>query len=246
MEATVSDEGEAARSESSEEIDPSIPRLIQKTAKSVRKECEARWEMQVAKMIQGEAAKTAKRFDADTKHTDAQLRSLEERLRAEIKASRAVGGPSATTTAGSFRDGDWQPRSVTIKGWVTIWEERFNTGLAPAEVDQWLDFFKQSESIRFSGVVDYELIENQNNRALTTQSVIPVKEGSTQKDAWSVKRAVESWLQASPETRIHRHSLRCVMEAPRSGDEHYMHIVRPSTGREQARSCRGGRFSCRH
>lgn len=99
---------------------------------------------------------------------------------------------------------------------VTKCKERFKIGLSSAETDQWLALFKLSEKMRSAGVVDYELVEAQNSRVLTTQICIPLKEGSTQKEAWAVKTAVDSWLQTTPEMQIHGHSLRYVMEAPPS------------------------------
>lgn len=84
IDATMSDAVEGSESSSSEQVDPSISRLIKKTASAVGRECEARWEKKVININESEAAKTSRRFQEKRRTTDAQLQALEERLRAEI------------------------------------------------------------------------------------------------------------------------------------------------------------------
>lgn len=136
------DEADEASASSADDVDLSIARLIQKTAKFVGKECEVRWEKRVSKMIHAEAANTAVRFEKERRDTMAQLEALEGKLMAEIKASRALGArSSASTEAGSSRESTWLPRKVAVKGWVVNWEDRFNTGPSPEETDKWLELF---------------------------------------------------------------------------------------------------------
>lgn len=66
-ETQIGDDEEAVEGidSSADDVDPSIARLIQKTAKVVGKECEVRWEKRVSKLIKAEAAKTADRFSKE-------------------------------------------------------------------------------------------------------------------------------------------------------------------------------------
>lgn len=136
---------------------------------------------------------------------------------AEIKASRVDGArSSAFTAAGSSRDSSWLPRKMTIKGWVVNWDDRFSTGLSPEETDKWLEHFKAAEHIRDVGVVDYDSLHTQNNRVLTTQFIVPLKGGSTQREAFVLKKAIDTWLQDTSEALVQGCTLRCVTEAPPS------------------------------
>lgn len=161
--------------------------------------------------------KTADRFEEERRSTTAQLQALEGRLMAEIKAFRSEAARSSTsTTAGSSRDSAWVPRKVTIKGWVVNWEDRFSTGLSPEEMDKWLELFKADDGIRDVGVVDYASLHVQNSRVLTTQFIVLLKEGSTQREAFVLKKAIGVWLQGTSEAQVQGHTLRCVTEAPPS------------------------------
>lgn len=59
-------------------------------------------------------------------------------------------------------------------------------------------------------------LDAQNNRVLTTQMVIPIRDGTTQRDAFGLKKVIDEWLRATPEAQIQGQTLRCVTEAPPS------------------------------
>lgn len=99
---------------------------------------------------------------------------------------------------------------------MRVWEERFDTGLSASETDQWLDLFKKADEVRAVGTVDWDSLEAQNNRVSTTQFVVPLIEGCSQKDAWALKRVIGSWLKNIAESQVHGQALRSVMEAPPS------------------------------
>lgn len=144
----------ALSSSSSEEVDLAIAKLIRRTASAVGKECEARWEQQVNKLIKDEAAKTAARFDTERVETTNQMRKMEERLWEDICQVRRAGASSSIASTSRVCDGDRRPRRITVKGWVLDWEARLEMGLAPEEVDKWLAEFRQAEAVNNCGSVD--------------------------------------------------------------------------------------------
>lgn len=199
MDATVSDDGGGRNSDTSEEMEASISRLIKKTATAVGRECEARWEKKVLRMIETEAVKRARKFQEERRTTDEQLRGLEERLRAEIKASKIATQTSAAPT--SAAGGDSQRVDLSVGG-------AFRRRPLARRDRPMVDSPAGLRGDSGYGRRGHDALEMQNNRVLTTQFVVPLTDGSSHKEAWVLKKAMDQCLQGTPETRVHGHVLR--------------------------------------